>query len=66
MIRTIIQISLLRLWNNKAELLLTFVVPILFFSIFAWIFGSRGLAVPRPSSKLLSATQSIVLFLGDH
>ncbi len=42
MIRTIIQISLLRLWHNKAELVLTFLVPILFFSIFAWIFGSRG------------------------
>jgi len=42
MIRTIIQISWLRLWHNKAELMLTFLVPILFFSIFAWIFGSRG------------------------
>ncbi len=42
MIRIVIQISLLRLWHNKAELVLTFIVPILFFSIFAWIFGSRG------------------------
>ncbi|MDZ4848757.1 MAG: ABC transporter permease [Pirellulaceae bacterium] len=42
MIRTIIQISLLRLWNNKAEWVLTFIVPILFFCIFAWIFGARG------------------------
>jgi ABC-2 type transport system permease protein len=42
MIRTVIQISLMRLWHNKAELVLTFVVPIVFFSIFAWIFGSRG------------------------
>ncbi len=41
MIGTILQISLLRLWNNKQELLLIFVVPILFFSIFALIF-SRG------------------------
>ena len=50
MIRTIIHISLLRLWHNKAELLLTFIVPILFFSIFAWIFGSRsgnGGSTPR-------------------
>ncbi len=31
-----------RLKNNRAELMLTFVVPILFFSIFAVIFGSRG------------------------
>ena len=41
MILTVVQISLLRLWHNKAELVLTFVVPIIFFSIFALIFGSR-------------------------
>lgn len=32
---------MLRLWNNKQELVLAFVVPVLFFSIFALIF-SRG------------------------
>lgn len=42
MIRTVFQIGWLRLWNNKQELALTFIVPILFFSIFALIF-SRGM-----------------------
>jgi ABC-2 type transport system permease protein len=41
MIGTVCKISMLRLWNNKHELLLAFVVPVLFFSIFALIF-SRG------------------------
>lgn len=41
MIGTIVKISLLRLWNSKQELVLIFLVPILFFSIFAVIF-SRG------------------------
>lgn len=41
MIWTVFQISLLRLWNNKHEVLLTLLIPILFFSIFALIF-SRG------------------------
>ncbi len=36
---TIFKIGLLRLWNNKQELVLALVVPILFFSIFAVIFG---------------------------
>lgn len=42
MIATVLRISWLRLWHNRGELLLTFVVPLLFFSIFAWIFGSRS------------------------
>jgi ABC-2 type transport system permease protein len=42
MIWTVVQTSWRRLKNNRSELLLTFVVPILFFSIFAMIFGSRG------------------------
>lgn len=41
MIWLIVRISALRLWHNKAELVLTFVVPLFFFSIFALIFGSR-------------------------
>ncbi len=41
MIWTICEISILRLWNNKQELLMAFVVPMLFFTIFALIF-SRG------------------------
>ena len=42
MVWTILQVSFRRLKNNRSELLLTSVVPILFFSIFALIFGSRG------------------------
>lgn len=42
MVWTILQVSFRRLKNNRSELLLTFLVPILFFSIFALIFGSRG------------------------
>jgi ABC-2 type transport system permease protein len=39
---TVCRISILRLWNNKQELALTFIVPILFFTIFALVF-SRGI-----------------------
>ncbi len=39
MIWTICKISILRLWNNKQELLLAFAVPVLFFTIFALIFS---------------------------
>jgi len=42
MIWTVVQTSWRRLKNNRSELLLTFFVPIVFFSIFAVIFGSRG------------------------
>lgn len=42
MIGTVFKISVLRLWNNKQELVLALAVPIMFFSIFALIF-SRGL-----------------------
>ncbi len=41
MIGTVFRISLLRLWNNKHEVVLALAVPIMFFSIFALIF-SRG------------------------
>jgi len=43
MILTILRILYLRLRNNPAELLLVFVMPIIFFSIFAGIF-SNGIA----------------------
>ncbi|MEM7476904.1 MAG: ABC transporter permease [Planctomycetota bacterium] len=49
MIWTVVKISLLRLWNTKSELLLIFLVPILFFSVFAMIF-SRG--VGRKPGKI--------------
>lgn len=40
MIWTVFQVGLGRLLRNRVELLLTFVVPIAFFSIFALIFGN--------------------------
>ena len=40
---TIFRIMLLRLWNNPLELVLIFVVPVAFFSLFAMIF-SHGIA----------------------
>ncbi len=51
MITTVFHIALLRLWNNKQELLLTLVVPILFFSIFALIFG-RGVGSDTAAIKV--------------
>ncbi len=51
MIATVLRISVLRLWNNQQELLLTLLVPILFFSIFALIFG-QGIASDTPAIKI--------------
>ena len=48
MIITVLRISLLRLRNNPLEILLMFVVPIIFFSIFALIFG-RGIGSGKTS-----------------
>jgi len=59
MIWTVIQTSLRRLKNNRSELLLTFVVPILFFSIFALIFGARGNSTSgTPSIKVALSNES--------
>ena len=46
---TVIRVQLLKLWNSKPQLLLTFFVPVLFFSIFALIFG-KGLKGSAPGS----------------
>ncbi len=56
MIWTVCQISIQRLWNNKQELVLALVVPVLFFTIFALIF-SRGVG------QSLSRVQ--VIFVDD-
>ena len=48
MIITVLRIGLLRLRNNPLEILLMFVVPIIFFSIFALIFG-RGIGSGKTS-----------------
>ncbi|MFM8570850.1 MAG: ABC transporter permease [Pirellula sp.] len=61
MVWTILQVSFRRLKNNRSELLLTFLVPILFFSIFALIFGSRGTSggsIPRIKVALADQADS--------
>jgi ABC-2 type transport system permease protein len=50
---TIIQISLRRLLHNRMELLLTFVVPIAFFSVFALIFGNGMGGGTTPKVKVV-------------
>lgn len=41
MIFEVVRIGLLRLWHGRIEMLLTFVVPIVFFTIFALIFNKQ-------------------------
>jgi len=41
MIRTLMRVAWLRMWRDRAALLLVFVVPMVFFSIFALIFGGQ-------------------------
>lgn len=41
MIGTVVRVGLLRMWHGRTEILLTFVVPIAFFTIFAFIFDSQ-------------------------
>lgn len=63
MVWTILQVSFRRLKNNRSELLLTFLVPILFFSIFALIFGSRGsrgTSIPRIKVALADTADTAV------
>ena len=52
MIWTVIQTSWRRLRNNRSELFLTFIVPMVFFSIFALIFGSRDASSSTPKIKV--------------
>jgi ABC-2 type transport system permease protein len=42
MIRTLMRISWLNLKRDRIALVLTFVLPVVFFTIFAWIFGNMG------------------------
>lgn len=63
MVWTILQVSFRRLKNNRSELMLTFLVPILFFSIFALIFGSRGTSgssMPKIKVALADCAESSV------
>ena len=41
MIRTVVRVGLLQMWHGRTEILLTFVVPIAFFTIFAFIFDEQ-------------------------
>ena len=54
MIRTVVMISLRRLLHNHVELLLAFVVPIAFFSIFALIFGKGIGSGATPKIKVVT------------
>ncbi|TWU47439.1 ABC-2 family transporter protein [Rubripirellula tenax] len=57
MIWTVIEVSLRRLLHNKVELLLTFVVPIAFFSIFAMIFGGGIGGGTTPKIKVVAVDE---------
>lgn len=52
MIWAVMQTSWRRLRNNRSELFLTFIVPMVFFSIFALIFGSRDSSSSTPKIKV--------------
>ena len=41
MIGTVVRVGLLRMWHGRTEILLTFVVPVAFFTIFAFIFDEQ-------------------------
>jgi ABC-2 type transport system permease protein len=58
MIWTVVQTSWRRLKNNRSEMVLTFIVPILFFSIFALIFGSRDSSSSTPKIKIAICNES--------
>ncbi|TWT51272.1 ABC-2 family transporter protein [Rubripirellula amarantea] len=54
MVWTVFQVSLRRLMHNRIELMLTFVVPIAFFSIFALIFGNGIGGSTTPKIKVVA------------
>ena len=57
MIWTVLQVNLRRLLHNRVELLLTFVVPIAFFSIFALIFGGGLGPGTTPKIKIVAVDE---------
>jgi len=57
MIWTVLQVSVRRLLHNRVELLLTFVVPIAFFSIFAVIFGGGVGVGTTPKIKVVAVDE---------
>lgn len=57
MVWTVLQVNLRRLMHNRVELMLTFVVPIAFFSIFALIFGSGIGGKSTPKIKVVAVDE---------
>lgn len=57
MIWTVFEVSLRRLLNNRIELVMTFVVPIAFFSVFAVIFGGGIGSGSTPKIKTIVLDQ---------
>ena len=57
MIWTVMQISFKRLLHNRVELLLTFIVPIAFFSVFAVIFGQGIGSGKTPKIKVVAVDE---------
>ena len=53
MIWTVMQIQFRRLCHNRVELLLMFVVPVVFFSVFALIFGKGIGSGATPKVKVV-------------
>ena len=58
MIATVLDIAVRRLRHGRTELMLTFLVPVVFFSIFALIFGSGIGRNPRVRTLLADADES--------
>jgi ABC-2 type transport system permease protein len=57
MISTIMKISLINLRRDKVALMMTFVMPMIFFSIFAVIFGGMSSGVKETKIKVIVADQ---------
>ncbi len=57
MIRTLLRIHWINLWRDRAAQLLSFVVPVAFFTIFALVFGNAGRDV-TPRVHVLVADES--------
>lgn len=53
MIRILMRVAWMKMWRDRAALLLVFVVPMVFFSIFAVIFGQQGGSATRRVAVLV-------------
>ena len=67
MIKTLLRVAWIQLKRDRAALFLTFVLPIIFFSIFSVVFGQMGTGGSASisyeahfsSGRLCSSTQSL-------